>query len=185
MPAIELHPMEAYLERLHDFAARGFDHKEFLPFLRKTLIQPASLEKYLHWKPGRYTRNLVEKTDAFELLVLCWDKGQAAPVHGHEGEKCFARVERGRLRIANYRILSQDGDRVRLEGIGAPADGGPGYIDALPDIHSVANPPEFKERAVSLHLYSRPYDECDIYDLDRGLVSRVKLLYDTVGGRPA
>ena len=185
MPEIEYCPMEAYLERLHGFAARGFEHREFLPFLKKTLIEPASLEKHIHWGPGRYTRNLVHKNGDFELLVLCWDRGQAAPVHGHEGEKCFARVERGRLTLTNYRLLSRTGDGVRLEMTGRPVTGGPGYIDALPDIHSVANSPEFGERAVSLHLYSRPYDECDIYDLEQGRVSRVKLKYDTIGGRPA
>jgi hypothetical protein len=33
---------------------------------------------------------------------------------------------------------------------------------------------------VSLHVYCRPYDECDIYDPEEGVVRRVRLFYDSV-----
>jgi hypothetical protein len=35
-----------------------------------------------------------------------------------------------------------------------------------------------------LHVYSRPYAECDIYDLERGTIRRAQMAYDTVYGKP-
>jgi hypothetical protein len=37
--------------------------------------------------------------------------------------------------------------------------------------------------AVSLHLYSHPYDECDIYDLEKNEKRRVRLRYDSIDGK--
>ena len=67
-------------------------------------------------------------------------------------------------------------------------DGGPGHVDGPADIHAVTNPATFGEDAVSVHVYCRPYEECDIYDAEQGVVRRVRLLYDSVPphpGRPA
>ena len=44
----------------------------------------------------------------------------------------------------------------------------------------MTNPASLEEDAVSLHVYCRPYDECDIYDTERGAVRRVQLVYDSV-----
>lgn len=183
-PAVATHTFDSLLERLHEFAARGFASHDVLPFLRSSLMDPGELERYLHWARGRYTRNLAFKCADFELLVLCWDVGQAAPAHGHEGEKCWARVERGRLRFRNFRETFRDGGRARLEPLGPAVDGGPGHVDGPAEIHSVENLAAHGARAVSLHLYSRPYSECDLYDLERGTVARTRLRYDSVGGHP-
>jgi hypothetical protein len=49
------------------------------------------------------------------------------------------------------------------------------------DIHAVET---VDEDAVSLHVYVKPYDECDIYDVARGEVRRVRLTYDSVPEHP-
>ena len=179
MPSL---PMDEFLGRLKHFSARGFDNAEVLPFLRSTLIEPASLESWCFWSETKYMRNLVFHSPEFEVLVLCWPPGKAAPAHGHEGEMCWARVERGRLRFVNYRELSRDGDRAALKLMGKPVDGDPGHVDGPADIHSVAN--LTTERAVSLHVYTRPYLDCDVYDLETGTVIRKHLKYDTIDGSP-
>ena len=35
------------------------------------------------WSPGAYTRTLLLKGDAFNVMLLCWAPGSASPVHGH------------------------------------------------------------------------------------------------------
>src|SRR5688572_19946103 len=77
--------------------AVDFDPQALDGWLRDTRIEPASLEPFVRVEPGRYTRHLVLKNRDVELLVLCWAMGAHAPIHGHEGELCWARVERGRL----------------------------------------------------------------------------------------
>jgi hypothetical protein len=43
---------------------------------------------------------------------------------------------------------------------------------------------EFGERAVSLHVYSRPFSSCEVYQIDRGTYSDVDLQYSTEFGQP-
>jgi len=42
-------------------------------------------------------------------------------------------------------------------------------------MHKVDNP--FSEGAVSLHLYSKPYQACDIYDLENNRKVRKEMSY--------
>ena len=58
--------------------------------------------------------------------------------------------------------------------------GSPGFLDGPADIHSVEN--ISNEFAISLHVYAKPYDACDIYDLDKGLVERTRLSYHSMDG---
>ena len=175
--------MDEFVSQVEAFASRGLPSDQVQAFLEETLVEPATLDPYVSYRDDRYTRNLVHKQELFELLVICWEPGQAAPIHGHEGERCWARVERGRLRFSNYHELSEE--PVALERVGDPVDGDIGYLDGPADIHSVENVKAFGGPAASLHLYSRPYAECDIYDLERGEKRRVKLAYDTLFGKPA
>lgn len=175
-------PMESFVRELEAQAAGGFDAAKVESYLKETLIEPTSLERYITYRPDHYTRNLVHNITAFELLVICWDIGQTAPVHGHEGELCWARVERGKLKFSNFREVSEA--PLVVEPVGDPVVGGVGCLDGPADIHAVENPVEFGEKAASLHLYSKPYQECDIYDLERGEKRRVQLSYDTLYGKP-
>ena len=42
-------------------------------------------------------------------------------------------------------------------------------------IHLVANPTSFGWRAVTLHIYSRPFDTCEVYDMKAKKYADVKL----------
>jgi hypothetical protein len=167
--------MPDFVARMRRLTSPAVDTGGVQAFLGSHLIEPTSLEPYLRYADGRYTRHLVFKDAAVELLVLCWARGSHAPIHGHEGELCWARVERGRLRFTSYRELSRS--PLRLEPVGHPIDGRPGHVDGPADIHAVE---AVGEDAVSLHVYVKPYDECDIYDLEQGVVRRVRLSYDSV-----
>lgn len=174
------------VDDLKDFSAHGFDPSQVRSYLEDTLVAPESLEPYVHPCEEHYTRNLVHKDGDFELLIICWGLGHKAPIHGHEGELCFARVERGTLRFRNYEMLSED--PLELQMLGDPLDGSAGFLDGPADIHSVENLRDFGGLAVSCHVYSKPYGECDIYDSAAGPRRRVKLGYDSlygerVGGR--
>jgi NitT/TauT family transport system ATP-binding protein len=173
--------MEDFVEELKAFAFGGFRPRDVREYLLATLIEPASLAPYLSFCSDHYTRNLVYKDDAFECLVIGWGEGQRAPIHGHEGEWCWARVEQGLLRFTNYRELSDE--PLVVEKVGEPVDGNRGYLDGPADIHEVENKC-LSGRAVTLHVYSRPYAECDVYDLGRGEKRRVRLTYDTMFGKP-
>lgn len=163
---------------LLDLEKAGFATPEVQAYLLATRIEPTSLERYVTVDQTHYTRNLIHRTDGFELLALCWAVGQAAPIHDHEEQRCWARVERGRLRFTDFTLLSDDPPH--LEQSGPAVTGDPGHLNALPRIHKVENDPSFRQRAVSLHLYARPFAECTIYDLSRREKRRQRLRYDSV-----
>ncbi len=167
------------IERLNRFAVAGFPTNEVSDFLRHSTLPPEQLEPFLFVEPFQYTRNLLHKSSQFELLAVVWPPQQASPIHGHEGEKCWARVERGRLRFTSYRE-SGVGDELRLETTNQ-SEGGPGFLDGPAEVHRVANP--FHELAVSLHVYSRPFPECEVYDEGNHRKVRMALRYYSVGGR--
>jgi predicted metal-dependent enzyme (double-stranded beta helix superfamily) len=173
--------IDQLIGELKGFARAGFPVDGVKEYLGGTLIEPAALEPYLHPSEAHYTRNLVHKDEDFEILVICWGSGQKALIHGHEGELCFARVERGTLRFSNYSLLSEE--PVRLEQLGSPVDGTVGFLDGPADLHAVDNATDLGADAVTLHVYSRPYAECDIYESERGPRRRVRLAYDTVDGK--
>jgi NitT/TauT family transport system ATP-binding protein len=175
----DLLSMPDFVARMRELTAPAVDVSTVQRFLGTHLIEPASIRPFVRFAPGRYTRHLVFKSSAVELLVLCWGRGSSAPIHGHEGELCWARVERGHLRFTSYRERSRS--PLRLAPVEQPLEGGPGHVDGPADIHAVET---VGEEAVSLHVYVKPYDECDIYDLAQGVVRRVRLAYDSVPEHP-
>jgi hypothetical protein len=52
-------------------------------------------------------------------------------------------------------------------------------------VHCVRNPREFNHRAVSLHVYSRPFDTCVVYSPEQHTCGEIKLHYTTEYGSPS
>ena len=56
-------------------------------------------------------------------------------------------------------------------------------VDPAEPVHMVYNPREFNQRAVSLHVYSKPFDSCVVYSEERGTCGEIKLSYTTEYGK--
>ena len=142
--------------------------------------------RYLHFAPNRYTRNLIYRDDLFELIALCWEPQTASPIHNHSGQLCWLSIQSGALRLENYNSLDGPGpgDRIRLVPNGGIPRAGEGCLDLQQGdnaIHRVSNP--FDERAVSLHVYSRPFDTCIAYNPDESTAREMRLQYYSVDGK--
>ncbi len=174
--------LRALVRDLRQLEATGFGSDAVYACLGAGRLDLDSLTPYLHFSVHQYTRNLIHRTDCFELLAICWDIGQASPIHDHENERCWARVAQGRLEFTNYQMAADQ--PLCLEQAGSTVTGSANWVDALPGIHRVNNSPSFGERAVSLHLYSRPFAQCTVYDADTGVRQIRQLRYDTVPAAP-
>jgi hypothetical protein len=53
----------------------------------------------------------------------------------------------------------------------------PAAVDPAEPIHSVHNLAEYGARAVSVHVYSLPFDSCEIYQPEQGRYQDVQLGY--------
>src|SRR5579871_6107073 len=158
-------------------------------FLQAHPVNAESLSPYLLWDRQHYTRNLIDKTELYELIAICWDVGQVSSIHNHRDQNCWMAVPIGRLMVQNYRVLAQDIERgtCKLERTDLlemnPQQ--PCAVDPAEPVHKVFNPREFKDRAVSLHVYSRPYDSCMVYSEEQGSCGEIKLSFNTEYGKPA
>ena len=151
-------------------------------------MAPESLRPYLTWNSQHYTRNLIDQTPFYELLAICWDVGQASSVHNHRDQNAWmARLPLGRLLVENYRVIRETWWRepAKLEASDTvemnPAD--PCAVDPKQPVHRVLNPRHFAERAVSLHVYSRPFDTCVVYSPENGTCGEIKLRFNTRYGQ--
>ncbi|MEQ9483475.1 cysteine dioxygenase [Coleofasciculus sp. F4-SAH-05] len=61
-----------------------------------------NIDPYCTWNERSYTRNLVHSTDLYELLILCWHKGQASPIHDHQSQDCWIYVVEGTIEETLY-----------------------------------------------------------------------------------
>jgi cysteine dioxygenase len=169
---------------LRKLSKASFDQVDTVrQFLQKHPVAPETLSPCLVWDRQHYTRNLIDKTPLYELIAICWEVGQASSIHNHRDQNCWMAAPIGRLMVQNYRVLSQDveagtckiepTDTVEI----SPAN--PVAVDPAEPVHRVYNPPEWKQRAVSLHVYSRPFDTCVVYSDQQGTCGVIKLHYTT------
>jgi cysteine dioxygenase len=157
-------------------------------YLKQSPVNEDSLQPYLFFSKKQYTRNLIFKNNLFELMALCWDVGQASNIHNHADQNCWMAMPVGRLRVQNFRIIRQDerNGYCRLE----PTDTleidqfHPVEVDPTEPVHQVINPAEHDHRAVSLHIYSKPYDRCLVYSLENDRYQEVALKYSSEYGEP-
>jgi cysteine dioxygenase len=179
--------VEGIVETLRSVPPPRFQPDEICALLADVAVHSGTLEPYLHFAKDRYTRNLVYRDELFELIALCWAPRSASPIHNHANQLCWLSIQRGALRLENFHSLDGPGpgDRIRLipnGGIGCATMGCVDLQKGDDAIHRVSNP--WDEPAVSLHVYSRPYDSCIAYDLEACTAREQRLHYYTVHGKP-
>lgn len=188
--AIKPIPIHDFVAHLQQFPESAFDQTEQLRrFLQDAPVDPDSLSPYLTWDRQHYTRNLIDKTPLYELLAICWEVGQASSVHNHRDQNCWMAVPIGRLLVENFHVIQQDipsgkciiksTETVEMN-VSQPC-----AVDPLEPVHRVLNPREFNRRAVSLHVYSRPFDTCVVYSAEQGTCGEINLHYTTEYGKPS
>jgi cysteine dioxygenase len=180
--------IQTLVEGLRQFPESAFSPTEPLRrFLQDTPVDADSLAPYLNWDRQHYTRNLIDRTPRYELMAICWEVGQASSVHNHRDQNCWMAVPMGRLLVENFHLVHQDLQQGRclLEPLNTVEMNifHPCAVDPADPVHRVVNPREFNQRAVSLHLYSRPFDTCVVYSPEQGTCGEIQLHFNTRFGK--
>jgi cysteine dioxygenase len=181
-------PIQDFVTALRRFPEAVFGPTEQIRrFLEDNPLNPESLAPYLTWDRQHYTRNLIDKTALYELLAVCWEVGEASSVHNHRDQNCWMAVPSGRLLVENYHVVQQDiaagKCAIKSTEIVEMNASHPCAVDPLEPVHRVFNPREFNQRAVSLHVYSRPFDTCVVYSAEQGTCGEIQLHYTTEYGK--
>ncbi len=182
-------PIDQLVRELRALPASAFDTTEQVrSLLARMPVDEATLAPYLTWHGQHYTRNLIDKTDLYELIAICWEVGQGSSVHNHRDQNCWMAAPVGRLLVENFHVRYQDieAGKCQLQAsntVELTADN-PCAVDPGEPVHRVINPREANQRAVTLHVYSRPFDTCVVYSPEQGTCGDIRLHYNTVFGKP-
>jgi cysteine dioxygenase len=175
-----------FADRLASIREAEFTHNNVLQFVRNNVVDCASLGPYLWFSEDHYTRNLILKTKLFELLAIGWDIGQKSPIHNHRDQNCWMAIPYGKLQVHNFALIQKEPStrfcELRSSGQILIDPENPTEVDPEEPIHQVLNPSSFGSKAVSLHIYSRPFDSCEVYDLKEKRYQDVPLINTTEYG---
>jgi cysteine dioxygenase len=112
-----------------------------------------------------YRRNRIRRTEAYEMLLICWAPGQESPVHDHTGSVCAFQVLDGCCHEQPFRRVP-DGPagvlRARAAGSYTAHPKNSVCVSQDSDIHRVANLSP-AQNLCTLHLYSPPLDAMRLY----------------------
>jgi len=106
-----------------------------------------------------YQRNVIKKTEFYELVAICWTPGQNTPIHDHVGSDCAFLIADGVSTETIYQLND--------EGLAYPVEVRtyqPGEVCAAeePDIHRVSN--DSTSKLINVHVYTPPLHAYNLYE---------------------
>jgi cysteine dioxygenase len=135
------------------------------------------LKPYSHWNSKFYARNCIERTEHFELILLCWEAGQSTPIHCHGGEECWVYVMDGKLTETHFQY---ENDELVTESVEVLSKGEKSFMCDDLGYHKLEN--DAKQRSMSLHLYMDPIDTCTKFNENSNDFDQVDLSYYSFKG---
>jgi cysteine dioxygenase len=176
-----------WVKNLATIPERDFTLETVQEYVLNHAVRPETLDKYLFFSRGNYTRNLIFKNNVFECMAICWEVGQFSRVHNHRDQNCWMSAPIGRLRVQNFRVDQRDAAHGTCHLVSTDTcemdAAHPAYVNPLEPVHQVLNLAEFNQRAVSIHIYSRPFDTCEVYQREKGTYADVALHYTSEYGK--
>jgi cysteine dioxygenase len=191
--------VSSFVETLQSFEKEPITRDRILNYCQEISVERASLSPYTHFRSDVYTRNLIYRDAAIEVMAVCWSPGQRTVIHTHNGQLGWMTVEQGALAVVNYKWLSCNAadnqnvagmdclagaSQIELErrGVMECYPGGPvNTVDKVQTIHQVVL--QGKEPALSIHIYSRPIDSCVAFDIEKRACYRRQLSFYSRYGR--
>ncbi len=182
-----MYSVQHLVEGLKAISDADFTCNNVYDYLSETPVDVDSIQRYLFWSSNFYTRNLVYKDPRFEVMAICWEKGQVSRVHDHADQKCWMTVPIGRLSGQNFAVVEMDEGRGYCKLIETDSfelsDCLAAKVELEEPVHQILNLEQYDARAVSIHIYSKPYDSCLSFCRDTDTFKRVPLCYTSIDGK--
>jgi cysteine dioxygenase len=179
--------IDTIIDGLRSIGDDEFTCDNVYQFLADTPVDVDSISRYFFWSQNCYTRNLIYKDPRFELMAICWEAGQVSRVHNHSEQKCWMTVPVGRLRGQNFAVDEIDETRGYCKLVETDSfelsDCLTAKVELEEPVHQILNLAEFDQRAVSIHVYSKPYDKCLSYCRETDTFKEVQLFYTSIDGK--
>jgi len=166
-----LEHIEKLIERLSQSSLEDYN-----TILKKFDFSAISFKPFESWSPKSYTRNCIYRDAHFELIVICWERGQETAIHGHDGEDCWVYLLEGEMEEVYF---STDTNKPLQEISSRKII--PQQLTFMNDtmgFHRLKNSNGGK--SVSLHVYAKPIEHCVYYDENSKQFLKKTLTYDSL-----
>lgn len=144
--------------------------------LKQMNIPISDFEAYASWDKEGYSRNCLHRTNEYELILLCWNKGDVTPIHGHDGQKCWVYQIKGQISEIRY---ANDASGQLVETNKTQLNPGQlSFMNEAMGYHKLTN--DTDGRAMTLHVYVSPINSCEVFNAESNAFVVKELEYDTV-----
>ncbi len=152
------------------------ERKNYTTILKSMQLPKAEFEKFATWSETCYTRNCIVENENFELILICWEKGQVTAIHDHGGEECWVYFVDGNFKENIY--SQKENGELTIEKTTNAKPGDIAYMIDFMGFHNLEN--TSNKRAMSLHLYAKPIKNCNVYDTEKNEFFSKEMTYDNV-----
>ncbi|HOZ39563.1 MAG: cysteine dioxygenase family protein [Flavobacteriales bacterium] len=148
------------LDQLVSALKHGPGRTGYLEILDRISIPWSQFEPYCRWHDKHYTRTCIARTNAFELLLICYEPGQRTSIHDYATEEAWVHPVFGA--VIEERFEPGPEGPLRKVSSAKLDPGSFSYLHNGHGIHRYVNPN--KERSVTLNLYAKPLSKWKVYD---------------------
>lgn len=125
------------------------------------------------WDSDSYQKVVIESGEDYELTLICWEKGQETKVHDHNSAQSWICVLEGELTEHLY-YNSDPGSPLLLRFKETINPKSASYTNDELGVHKITNTNE--GRTISLHYYTKPQKEINVFDEKSGDVTSKRML---------
>lgn len=170
--------LQDLLTGLDQLSEKDFSGPKVDQLLRDRHVSMDDLADYANFWSRTYARNLIRRTNEYELILLAWLPGQKTRIHDHGSARCWTAIVSGSLSFQDYAPLeSLKAAPVPLGPPTTPPVGELVFVEDSIGMHSITN--LGPHHALSLHLYAKPLEGCYLWNPDRGQFEWKKARYFT------
>ena len=145
-------------------------------------VTQVRLKPYTFWSKDNYTRNLISKTEAFELFICCWEPGQGSVYHDLNGQDGWMKCVEGVLDVEvisgkESLSLPESSRKVKSTQLAA---GDLYEHNSKTNMYRIVN--NSGKRAISLHLNSMPISYYNVISGKGSDVDLINIEYHSING---
>ena len=109
------------------------------------------IEHLCFWDSDNYSKISIEKGELYELVLICWEKEQQSPIHGHNLDEAWSYILKGELTEEIY-LSAEENSELDSTNILSTKKISCIKRDSK-KVHRLIN--SYNGRSVSLHLYKK------------------------------
>lgn len=170
--------LESISELLSFLNPNKRDVRKCLEAMKSLDADSVKMKGYTFWNKEGYTRNLISKTESFELFACCWEPGHSSRLHDLNGQTGWIKVIQGELDFSVAKIKENGNPQVSSTEQLFPGD--LFTQQGKKQMYKIEN--NSNERAISLHLYSLPITYYKVLNGSGTDVENLNIVYHSING---